>query len=101
MLRSWFLLVQSTWLIQIGILFFLLGEDEHGLENTLKPRIDIHGRLMNLASGFSLHIFFNFILLLIVSFIGQKRGIFIHKETNQIRSPSFDTLEEEEKFLNK
>ena len=101
MLRSWFLLVQSTWLIQIGILFFLLGEDEHGLKNTLKPRISIHGRLMNLASGFILHIFSNYILLLIVSFIGQKRGISIHKEANQIRSPSFDTLEEEEKFLTK
>ena len=95
MMRSWFMLIQSTWLIQIGILFFAFGEDEHDQKSSLNHKANIHGRIMNLASGFTLHILFNLIVVIIVSTIGQKRGVFIHRETNVIQSSSIDNFEEE------
>jgi len=87
------MLMQSTWLIQIGILFFIFGEDEKAV--SLKQTNHIHGRLMNLASGFTLHIFFNLIFLLIVSAISQKRSEFLIKGTCLMQSPNNDNFEEE------
>ena len=93
LLRSLFMLMQSTWLIQIGILFFIFGEDEKAVSS--KQTNHIHGRLMNLASGFTLHIFFNLIFLLIVSAISQKRSEFLIKDTCLMQSPNNDNFEEE------
>ena len=66
LLRSYFLLVQSTWFIQIGFDLFVFGKTSTGNE--------IHGRLMNLTSGFTMHLFSNVIVVLIVSWAGQKRA---------------------------
>ena len=70
LLRSYFLLVQSTWFIQIGFDLFLLGTTTTGNE----MQHGIHGRLMNLTSGFSMHLFSNVIVVLIVSWAGQRRA---------------------------
>ena len=70
LLRSYFLLVQSTWFIQIGFDLFLLGKTSIGNE----MQHDIHGPLMNLTSGFAMHLFSNVIVVLIVSLAGQKRA---------------------------
>ena len=66
LLRSYFLLVQSTWFIQIGIDLFVLRKNSS--EN------EIHGRLMNLTSGFALHLFSNVIVVFLISWLGQRRA---------------------------
>ena len=66
LLRSYFLLVQSTWFIQIGIDLFVL--------KTTSTENDIHGRLMNLTSGFALHLFSNVIVVFFISWFGQRRA---------------------------
>ena len=70
LLRSYFLLVQSTWFIQIGFDLFVFGKTSIG--NDMQH--DIHDRLMNLTSGFTMHLFSNVIVVLIVSWAGQKRA---------------------------
>ena len=70
LLRSYFLLVQSTWFIQIGFDLFVFGKTSTGNE----MQHEIHDRLMNLTSGFALHLFLNVIVVLIVSWAGQKRA---------------------------
>jgi hypothetical protein len=68
LLRAYFLLVQSTWFIQIGLALFVFKTNSSSSMN------DIHGRLMNLTSGFAMHLFTNVCVLLLVSWLGQMRA---------------------------
>ena len=69
LLRAYFLLVHSTWLIQIGLALFVFKSP-----NFNSNMHDIHGRLMNLTSGFAMHLFTNVCVLLLVSWLGQMRA---------------------------
>jgi hypothetical protein len=70
LLRAYFLLVQSTWFIQIGLFLFVFKSSN----NNNNMHDQIHGRLMNLTSGFAMHLFTNVCVLLLVSWLGQMRA---------------------------
>ena len=101
LMRSYFLLVQSTWFIQIGIDLFMFGSTSNG-----KDMHEIHGRLMNLTSGFALHLFSNVLVLLFVSWLGQRRAFgkysndLIKLMTEQDSSSSAKLLMENDEELN-
>ena len=81
LLRAYFLLVHSTWLIQIGLALFVF-KSAHFNSNM---HDQIHGRLMNLTSGFAMHLFTNVGVLLLVSWLGQMRA---HRVLPQENDPS-------------
>ena len=69
LLRAYFLLVQSTWFIQIGLFLFVFKSSNSSSMNEMHDQI--HGRLMNLTRGFAMHLFTNVCVLLLVSWLGQ------------------------------
>ena len=71
LMRSYFLLVQSSWFIQIGVMLFVFAAPS--VSST-----QLHARLMNLTSGFSLHLFFDVFIVLAVSWVGQMLGGRVH-----------------------
>ena len=66
----------------------------------------MHGRLMNLTSYFSLHLFFNVLVLLLFSLIGQIRGnrrsreAFQEEVNSQAKDDSCESLLVENQFEN-
>jgi hypothetical protein len=87
LLRAYFLLVQSTWFIQIGLFLFVFKSSD----NNNNMHDQIHGRLMNLTSGFAMHLFTNVCVLLLVSWLGQMRAQRKLKSNEMFSSNENDT----------
>jgi len=82
LLRAYFLLVQSTWFIQIGLFLFVFKSSNSSSMNQMHDQI--HGRRMNLTSGFAMHLFTNVCVLLLVSWLGQMRAHRVLPQENDV-----------------